>query len=213
MAGTNRSWNSEKTRKLVIVAMLTAILLVLQFTPLGYLPIPGLNPTLMHIPVIIGAILLGPGEGAFLGLMFGVTSIIQAMIQAPVTAFIFNPFVPGGSYKSVIVAVVPRVLVGVVAAYAFRLVSRIDKTQVFASLTACILGSLTNTLLVLGGIYLFFRNGFAGAYKIPASTVFHVLLGVVTTSGIAEAAAAALIGTAVCKALFVVTKKSRLRKA
>ena len=61
-----RQWNREKTRKLVILAMLTAILVIFQFTPLGYIPIPGFNPTLMHIPVIIGAIMLVPAEGAFL---------------------------------------------------------------------------------------------------------------------------------------------------
>ena len=111
---------TPKTQGLVLTALLVAVMLVMYSVPfLGYIPLGFMNATLMHIPVIIGAIMLGPGEGAFLGLVFGITSIIQATIQVPLTAFLFSPFVPLGSYKSAVIAIVPRVLVGVTEAYLY----------------------------------------------------------------------------------------------
>jgi uncharacterized membrane protein len=203
-------WSREKTRRLVMVSMLTAILIIFQFTPIGYIPIPGFNPTLMHIPVIIGAIMLGPAEGAFLGLVFGLTSIIQATLQVPLTGFIFSPFVPLGNWKSVIIAIVPRVLVGLVAAYVFRLIARADRSKIIACIVASVAGSAVNTVLVLSGVYVFFREDFAVKMGKSASLVMGILLGVVTTSGVAEAAAAAVICTLVCLPLFKVTKKYKI---
>lgn len=206
----SRQWNREKTRKLVILAMLTAILVIFQFTPIGYIPIPGFNPTLMHIPVIIGAIMLGPGEGAFLGLVFGITSIIQATIQVPLTAFLFSPFVPLGNYKSAVIAIVPRVLVGVTAAYLYRLIARSDRSRPAACIVASAVGSAVNTVLVMTGVYVFFRDDFALKIGKSSSAVMNILLGVITTSGVAEAAAAAIICTFVCLPLFKIMKKSRV---
>ena len=69
---------TEKTRRLTQLALLVAIMLVLAFTPLGYLKLgPALEITFMTIPVAVGAILLGPASGAFLGGVFGLTSFIQ----------------------------------------------------------------------------------------------------------------------------------------
>ena len=206
----SRQWNREKTRKLVILAMLTAILVIFQFTPIGYIPIPGFNPTLMHIPVIIGAIMLGPGEGAFLGLVFGITSIIQATLQVPLTAFLFSPFVPLGNYKSAVIAIVPRVLVGVTAAYLYRLIARSDRSRPAACIVASAVGSVVNTVLVMTGVYVFFRDDFALKLGKSSSAVMNILLGVITTSGVAEAAAAAIICTLVCLPLFKIMKKSRV---
>jgi len=207
------SQQSEKTRKLVYLSFLSAIILVLQFTPLGYIPIPGFNPTTLHIPVIIGAILMGPAEGAFLGFVFGITSIIQATLILPLTAFLFSPFVPFGSYKSVIIAIVPRVLLGIVAGYTFRLISRFDKSSVIASVIAATLGSLTNTVLVLGGAYLLFKDLLAkNVFNVSASALLTALLAIVATSGIAEIIAAAVIATGIVSAMFAVTKYSRNKK-
>ncbi|MGO3018764.1 MAG: ECF transporter S component, partial [Anaerococcus sp.] len=72
--------NKEKTRKLVVTAMLGAITIVLGLTPLGFIPLGFINITTMHIPVIIGAILEGPIVGAIVGLLFGLFSIVNAII-------------------------------------------------------------------------------------------------------------------------------------
>jgi uncharacterized membrane protein len=69
---------------------------------------------------------------------------------------------------------------------------------------------MTNTLLVLGGVYLFFGQRFATANKIPFSGLFKVLLGVVATNGIVEAAVAAVVVTAVTKALFAVINRRKV---
>ena len=199
----------DRTRRLVMDAMLAAIILVLQLTPLGYIPIPGFNPTTMHIPVIVGAILLGPADGAFLGLVFGITSIIQATIQLPLTAFLFSPFVPFGSWRSAVIAIVPRVLIGVVAAYVFRAVSRIDKSKVIASALAAAAGSLTNTILVLGGILVLMRGAYEQQFKVSLSAILKAFSVVVGTSGVGEAVVAAVVAAGVCKALFAVMKRSR----
>lgn len=203
------SSHRERTTRLVLDAMLVAILLVLQLTPLGYIPIPGFNPTTMHIPVIVGAILLGPADGAFLGLVFGITSIIQATVQVPLTGFLFSPFVPFGSYKSALIAIVPRVLLGLVAAWVYRTLRHVDRSGVAATAVAAVAASLTNTVLVLGGVYVLMRGEYIRQLKVPAAAVAKVLGGVVLTSGLAEAAVAAVIGTAVVQAVLAVRKRNR----
>ena len=76
---------------MVQLAVLIAIMLILAFTPLGYLRIGPLAISLMTIPVVIGAMILGPAGGAVLGLVFGLTSFYQC--------FAGDPF--GGSNESV----------------------------------------------------------------------------------------------------------------
>ena len=68
---------TEKTRRLVQMSILIAIMLILAFTPLGYLKVGAIDITFMTIPVVVGAILLGPASGAVLGGVFGLTSFIQ----------------------------------------------------------------------------------------------------------------------------------------
>lgn len=199
----------ERTTHLVLDAMLVAILLVLQLTPLGYIPIPGFNPTTMHIPVIVGAILLGPADGAFLGLVFGITSIIQATVQVPLTGFLFSPFVPFGSYKSAIIAIVPRVLLGLVAAWVYRALRRVDHRGAASAAVAAVAGSLTNTVLVLGGVFVLMRGEYIQQLKVPAAAVAKVLGGVVLTSGLAEAAVGAIAVTAVVQAVLALRKRHR----
>jgi uncharacterized membrane protein len=195
--------------------MWSAIIIVMALIPyVGYIPINlAVTLTTLQIPVIIGAIMLGPVDGAFLGLVFGITSMIQApFLQAP-TAFLFNPFVPMGNYKSAIIAIVPRVLIGVVAAYVFKLIVKYDRSKVFASITAAIAGALTTSVLVLGGIYLFFRAEFAHYLGKTVSDVIYVLLGIFVSNSILEIILTAVVVSAVCKALFVVMKRNTPKKS
>ncbi|HEX2938410.1 MAG TPA: ECF transporter S component [Ruminiclostridium sp.] len=199
---------NEKSLKLVQLAMWTALTVLLAFVPsLGYITIGPFSITTVHIPVIIGAIMLGPAAGAFLGFMFGLTSVIQATLQVPLTAFIFSPFVPFGNFTSLIIAFVPRILVGVVAGYLYILISKKDKRGYISALAAGIAGSLTNTILVLGGAYLFFGSQYSAAVNVPFKSLLWVILSVVGTNGILEAAVAAVAAAAVSKALFTVKKR------
>ena len=65
----------NKTRNLVLAAVFMAIIIIMAFTPFGYIPLGFMNATIIHVPVIIGAIILGPKYGGFLGLVFGITSL------------------------------------------------------------------------------------------------------------------------------------------
>jgi Predicted membrane protein len=193
---------------MVQLALWSALTLMLGLIPnLGFIPIgPALAVTTVHIPVIIGAIMLGPAEGAFLGLLFGITSLIHNTVFVSITSFMFSPFVPFGNFYSVIIALVPRILVGVAAAYVYRFVAMKDKKGYIAALAAGIAGALTNTVLVLGGVYAFFGQHYAAAQHIPFKGLLMVLLGVVATNGIVEAVVAAVISMAVVKALFAAMK-------
>ena len=120
---------SQKTRELVLTAMFTAIIIAMAFVPyLGYIPLGFMNATIIHIPVIIGAIVLGPKRGAFLGGVFGITSMINNTFNPNITSFVFSPFYSMGDMHgniwSIVICLVPRILVGVVAYYVYRLVDR-----------------------------------------------------------------------------------------
>jgi uncharacterized membrane protein len=134
--------------------------------------------------------------------------MIQApFLQAP-TAFLFNPFVPMGNYKSAIIAIVPRVLIGVVAVYVYRLFNKFDKTQVFSGIAAGMAGSLTTSVLVLGGLYLFFTSTFGKT----AELALKVLVGVFVSNSILEITVTAIVVPAIWKALSVTIRRSSLRK-
>ena len=100
------SSSTNRTRTLTTLGILTAIILVMTFTPLGYIKTMGLEITLLHIPVILGAALTGPTGGMVLGAVFGFTSFFQCfgLSTFGTTLFSINP---AGTF---IVCVIPRVL-------------------------------------------------------------------------------------------------------
>mgnify|MGYP000242351113 FL=1 len=110
------SSSTNRTRTLTTLGILTAIILVMTFTPLGYIKTMGLEITLLHIPVILGAALTGPAGGMVLGAVFGFTSFFQCfgLSTFGTTLFSINP---AGTF---IVCVIPRILLGLVAAYIYR---------------------------------------------------------------------------------------------
>lgn len=123
----------KKTLNLVLTALFTAIIVLMAFSPLGYIPLGVINATIIHIPVIIGAIFLGPGTGAFLGFVFGLTSFIKSTVTpSTVSAFVFSPvlaasqFGISGVFKSAFICFVPRILVGVFPYYIFVLIKKLS---------------------------------------------------------------------------------------
>ena len=119
---------SKKTQYMTSMALFLAIEIILVVTPLGYIPIGPLNATTMHIPVIIAGIVLGKKAGAELGFVFGLTSLIKATIQPGITSFCFSPFVTigtmSGNYKSLLIAFVPRILLGYLAGFVFEIMKK-----------------------------------------------------------------------------------------
>lgn len=207
---------SEKTLGLVQLALFGAIIFILAFTPfIGYIPLGVTRATIIHIPVIVGAILLGPKRGAILGALFGVTSLIQNTISPTATSFVFSPFYSvgdgGGNPLSLIICFVPRILIGVVSYYVYIGLKKLFKErkggETLSLTIAGLAGSLTNTLLVMNLIYFLFGDSYAAAKEITVDTLYKVILTVIGINGVPEAILAAVLTAAICKALFKVQKR------
>lgn len=203
-------------RRMVQIALLVAIMLVLSFTPLGFIPLPIMKATTMHIPVIVGACIFGPKIGALLGGIFGITSVVRATLEPTITSFVFTPFYSfspefSGNWSSLIVAILPRILIGVVAGLAFRGMMRLVQNESASLLIAGLAGSMTNTIGVMGLIYALFGEQYAMATKQAASALLGAILFIVGTNGVVEAIIAALLTVAVCKALFAAFGRQAVR--
>lgn len=171
-----------RTRQLTIIGMLSAITVILGLTGYGFIPLPMIKATILHIPVIIGAVLEGPRVGFMVGLIFGLFSIFQNIIAPSILSFAFlNP----------LVSVLPRVLIGLAAYYCYRLVPL--KNEAIRIGLGAVVGSLTNTIGVMGMIYLLYAADFAAARGIDPATVLTIVGGIVVTNGVPEAILSAVI--------------------
>ncbi|MCH5187885.1 MAG: ECF transporter S component [Oscillospiraceae bacterium] len=198
--------NSVNIRTLVIFALFVAIIGVLSVTPLGMIPLGFMNATTIHIPVIVGAIILGPKFGAALGGVFGLVSFLKASFSPMVTSFLFSPLIPvpgtgRGSLWALVIAFVPRILVGVVAYYAYAAVRRISRNEAVAMGIGAFLGSMTNTAFVMSLIYVIFRGAYAEVVELAGRTIGVFIGMTVVINGIPEAIVAVVISVAVCKVL------------
>ena len=261
---------NEKTYELVLTALFTAIIVIMAFTPLGYIPLVVINATIIHIPVILGALFLGPKKGAFFGFVFGLTSFLNNTFKAvTASAFVFSPVLAynvvgiSGIFKSLYICFVPRILVGVVPYFIYVLIRKALKSgqkagrvvvNVLASLIlfisvraflikllpetlsalvctliglaagivlmvvltisgskknaisialayAGLAGAFTNTLFVMSGIFILYKDAYAKAVGVAGEAVLDVIMGVVTFNGIVEAVVAAIIVAGVGYAL------------
>ena len=192
-------------RWMVSVAFMAAIIIVLANTPLGMIQLPIIKATTVHIPVIIGAILLGPLAGGILGFVFGMCSLISNTMAPTLLSFAFSPFLSTtgipGALKAVWVSVGCRILIGVAAGWLWILLKRIRVNQVVALVITGFVGSMVNTIAVMGSIYVLFAKQYAEAKDVAVTAVWGLVMGTVTASGIPEAIAAAVIVAVVTKVL------------
>ena len=245
---------SSNVRKMTIVGVLGGISAILGLTPIGFIPVGPTNATIMHIPVIIGAIVEGPIVGALVGLIFGIFSLIRAFTAPTVISPVFyNP----------LVSILPRVLIGITSYYAFVLFKKLGrktsiaillgvwfftlvflirsfytqlgqytqdtsisvwslifggllivatisigyfsykkfKDQAVEIVLSAALGTLTNTIGVLGMIYLFYGTWFVEKIGGDTATIGKVIMGIGVANGIPEVIVAMLIVTSVVMAL------------
>ncbi len=193
------------TRWLVSVALMAAIVIVLANTPLGMIQLPIIKATTVHIPVIIGAILLGPTAGAILGFVFGVCSLISNTMAPTLLSFAFSPFMSTtgipGALKAVWISVGCRILIGVAAGWLWILFQKIKLNQIVALAITGFVGSMVNTITVMGSIYKLFAQQYAQAKEVAVTAVWELIMGTVTASGIPEAIAAAVLVAVVTKVL------------
>lgn len=202
------------TRWMVSVALMAAIVIVLANTPLGMIQLPIIKATTVHIPVILGAILLGPGAGAILGAVFGICSLVSNTMAPTLLSFAFSPFLSTtgipGALKAIWISVGCRILIGVVAGWLWVLFTKIKLNQFIALPIVGFVGSMVNTVTVMGSIYFLFAQQYAEAKEVALTAVFGLVMGTVTASSIPEAIAAAILVLALGKVLVVVFRKMNL---
>lgn len=272
---------NEKTYELVLTALFTAIIIIMAFTPLGYIPLVVINATVIHIPVILGALFLGPKKGAFLGFVFGLTSFINNTFKAATaSAFVFSPVLAAnmvgvsGIFKSTYICFVPRILVGIVPYFVYILIRNLLKSEqkvwrvvinaaaavilfisvrafvnnliggagslagtvaglisgivLFVILTvaakaqkalgiafayAGLAGAFTNTLFVMSGIFILYKDAYANALGIAGDAVINTIMGIISFNGIVEAVVAAILIAGVGMALVHVRPVKELKRA
>ncbi|HOO25120.1 MAG TPA: ECF transporter S component [Clostridiales bacterium] len=211
---SNAQVGKTQKQKILFLAqfsMLLAIEAIVCFTPLGSLPALGpVVATLSHIPVIITAILLGTGAGAAMGFFFGLFSLIVMTFTPPgPTAFVFTPFYSVGDFKgnlwSLVICFLPRILIGLVTGFTYLALSKAmkkykNKNAIVYGVSG-FLGSMTNTLLVLAGIYLFFGKSFASVIGVEYKLLLGVIGSIILTSGLPEAGLGAVLAYAICSPL------------
>lgn len=263
-AFTKRRKNNAqfKTNELVLTGLFTAIIIIMAFTPLGYIPLVVINATIIHIPVILGSLFCGPKKGAFLGFVFGFTSCLKAtIVGGTLSSFVFSPVLAAslvgtsGIFKSLFIAFVPRILVGVIPYFVYIGIKKVlasekknlwgtvlnvlmsvflafgvyaflgkmseslsqaaalgigiavgavvfivveavfirKSTQVIPFVYAGVAGAMTNTLLVMGSIFVLYKDAYADAIGVAGNAVLGVITGVISFSGVIEAIVAAII--------------------
>lgn len=193
----------KQTKNIVLLSLFTAIIILLAFTPIGIIDLPIMKITILHIPVIIASLLLGPKKGAFLGLIFGISSLIKNTLAPNLSSFVFTPFVPlpgtnYGSFLSLIVCFVPRILTGIVPWFVYNFLQKIVSKNTTTSKSikiavSAIAGSFTNTLLVMGLIGILFAKSYSIAQGIPSDTLLKFISGIIVVNGIPEAIASAIL--------------------
>jgi uncharacterized membrane protein len=193
------------TRYMATLAMLCGLLLVMGMTGIGFIPLPVIKATTMHIPVILGAVILGPGAGATLGAVFGACSIWANTTTPGLLSFAFSPFMSTdglvGAAKSIWIAMGCRILFGLIAGFFWKLMMKILKQDYVALPVTAVVATLCHTCLVMGSIYILLAQQYAEAKNVAISAVFGLVMGTVTASGIPEAIVAAILVTVIGKAL------------
>ncbi len=197
---------TDKTRRLVYMAILIAIILVMAFTPLGYLKTAGLEITFIQVPVIVGAILMGPTAGAILGGVFGLTSFIQCFGLSAFGAALLEI----NAVYTFILCFFSRVLMGWLTGLIFRALQKVDRTKFVSYAVTSLAAPILNTVFFVGGMILLFGSSSyiqglmaeAGAANLLSFAVAFVAL-----NGVIEAAACFLLGTAISKALASALKR------
>ncbi len=202
-----------KTRTMVLYGLFVAVIFLLGLTPLGYIVLPVAAITTVHIPVIVGGYALGKKGGMVLGFFFGLTSLIRCFTTPDATAAVILGTGTGfGAYNLLLVLAViflPRVLTGLVAAALYGAISGGGKRQLAAMGVSAFIGSMTNTVFYLGGMYLLAFEQTAQIMGVAGSALLKTLLSVVAFNGVLEAAAAVVICTAVGKAISVYMDKNK----
>ena len=204
------------THWMVGVALMAAVVILLASTPLGMIQLPVIKATTAHIPVILGAILFGPLAGCILGAVFGLCSMVSNTVAPTLLSFAFSPFMSTtgivGALKAVWISVGCRILVGLVAGWLWIGLKKLKVSDLAALPVIGFLGSMTNTVMVMGSIYFLLAQQYAEAKNVALSAVYGLVMGTVTGAGVMEAIAALVLVTAIGKALLHALRRLEARQ-
>ena len=187
----------KNTKTLAANAMLTAIILIMAFTPIGYLKAGVIEITFITIPVIVGAIVLGEKTGLFLGGVFGITSFIQAATGMSAFGAVLMGINPVFTF---IVCLIPRLLMGYCCGLIFRAIPK-QKSNNLAVIVSSVSGALLNTLFFMTALMVLFGSTDYISGMRGNMSVIKFVIAFVGLNGAVEALACAVLGTAICKAV------------
>ncbi len=192
-----------KIFRLSLLSLFIAVILVMDFTPLGYIIMPsGFSITLLTIPVALGAVCTGVAGGAILGFVFGATSFIQAFGLG----FALDPSAPilfeTSPLAYTVTCFVPRILVGVVSALIFKAFERANKVNILAYVLSAASVPLLNTLLFMTCFATFYKNTVLGG-----KAVMTVVFSAFTLNFLVEFAVTLIAGVVINKVIYNYLKK------
>lgn len=194
---------STKTIKMAQMAILIAVVLIMAFTPLGYLKTAGLEISLITIPVAIGAMVIGPTAGAVLGAVFGLTSFYQCFGMSPFGAMLLsiNPL------YTFLVCVPTRILMGYLAGLLFKAFIKADKDNTVCYFVGGFMTAFLNTLFFMGILILFFWNTeYIQSLNTAGANAFMFVIAFVGINGVVEWIATTVAGGIVSKAVAKIAK-------
>jgi uncharacterized membrane protein len=195
-----------RTLRMVQLALFIAIIVLMAFTPIGYIKTLGVEITLLVVPVAAGAVVLGPVSGAILGGVFGISSFIQCFGLSGFGAALLE-INPLGTF---ILCMVPRILMGWLTGLIFAGIKKIDRTKSISYAVANLAGPLLNTILfMIVLIPFFYHTDYIQSLAKAAGTknVFAFMLAFVGVNGLVEAIVCFILGTAISKAIDVFISK------
>lgn len=184
------------------MAILAAIIILMSFTPLGFLKIGIVDITFIPIPVAVGAILLGPAAGAILGLIFGICSVIQALGMSAfgVALMAIDPL------RTIIVCIVPRVLCGWLSGLIFKALFKHDRTKLLSYGAGGLAAPLFNTVFFMALLLPLLGNSDYIKNMRGAMPILAFAVAFVGVNALIEAVACTVISAAIAKAVMHYTK-------
>ncbi len=188
---------SNRKQKILVLtqsAMICAILIFLHITGFGFIMLPFAAITIMHIPVIVGAIMMGPWLGGFFGLIMGISSLINATFKGtnPIN-FAFAPTLSGSPVSSLIMTIGVRILIGIAAGLVFNALSKTKLSTVLTTTITAFVATLVNTAGVMTCLWLLFPK-----LGITFKAFLQTIIGV---NFLVESVAAIIVAIGIAKAL------------
>ena len=197
---------NPKVGRLARMALLVAIIILLTFTPLGYITLPFIAATTIQLPVIIGAVMMGPMAGLALGIAFGLSALCKVLMM-PGADPVATAILSYNFFLYAVIAIVPRGLMGWLSGLLFAGLNKTLPNQRLISygITGFV-GSMLNTIFYLGSLWLMASGIVAEVYSMDISGVGAMVMTVAATAGIPEAIVSCVIVAAVCRALQAIDK-------